>query len=56
MSIGKVGRGNDAQCGCEHLDGREYANLFRAYADIIHREDHDPGIGDSLAKSHQDVT
>src|SRR5437773_1540412 len=48
-------RGKDAQCGCEHLHGGEYTNLFRVHTDVIHREDHDPGVGDSLTKADQDV-
>ena len=55
MSVSEMRRGKDAQCGCEHLHGGEYTNLFRAHTDVIHREDHDPGVGDSLTKADQDV-
>ena len=56
MFIGEMRSGNDAQCGREHFDGGEQTHLFSADSDVIHREDHHPGVGNSFAKADQDVT
>ena len=37
--------------GSEHFNCREDAHLLAADADVIHREDHHPGVGNPLRKS-----
>ena len=54
--IGLVIGWNDAQRGSKHFNCREDAHLLAAHADIIPREDHHPGVGNSFAKADQNVT
>src|SRR6266536_2405468 len=55
VTIGEVGCGNNAHYGREHLHRGEHAYKDPAHTDIIHGEDHDPGVGNALAKADQDV-
>src|SRR6266446_1284876 len=43
VSVGIMRCRNDAQRRGQHFNCRKHANFLRAHADVIHREDHDPG-------------
>src|SRR5207253_6275410 len=55
VPIRVVRGGKNAYRGSEHFYGGEDAHLPTTDTDVIHREDHDPGVGNPFAKADQDV-